>query len=106
MLTIRSGTKLPDRLGEEIKEANIIKKTLNLIPAIMWTTMKSMIFISTIKVMLKCLVAAVKTPGAPMLKVIALVKSALFCKMLPQESEKITVCSHYPGCQQLFRPVN
>lgn len=73
----------------------------------MWTPMKSMSFISTIKATLKFLVAADKTPGAPMLEVIALVEFAFFfCKTLPQESEKITVCSHYPGCQQLFKPVN
>lgn len=74
----------------------------------MWTTTKSIIFISRIKVMLKFSVAADKTPEAPMLEVIALVKLVFFFfyKMLPQESEKITVCLHYPDCQQLFRPVH
>lgn len=42
--------------------------------------MKSMIFISTIKVMLKFSVAADKTPGAPLLEVIALVKFAIWQK--------------------------
>lgn len=51
--------------------------------------------------MLKFSVAADKTPGAPLLEVIALVKLAFFfCKRLPQESEKITVCSYYPDRQQ------
>lgn len=49
----------------------------------MWTTMKSLILISTIKVTLKFSVAAHKTPGAPMLEVIALVKLAFFLQNAP-----------------------
>lgn len=51
----------------------------------MWTTTKSIIFISRIKVMLKFSVAADKTPEAPMLEVIALVKLVFFF---------FTKCSH------------
>lgn len=68
--------------------------------------MKSVIFISPIKATVKFSVAEDETPGAPTLGVSALVKFAFFSKMLPQESKKITVCSHYPDCQQLFRPLN